>query len=386
MRFAFSSLLAVTLCSFSVPLTSRGAEPGTAAAPASEENEEEGFVPMFNGRDLSGWVNVNGSPETWSVGDGMIHCSGHPVCALRTEKQYENFILEAEWRHLKSGGNAGIFIWASALPAPGQPFLRAIEVQVLDHGFGTSDWFTTDGDVFAIHGATMKPFPPSMGMRSFPTEKRSKGSPEWNHYRVTCQDGTLRLAVNGKNVSGGSDCIWRKGYLGLESEGSPVDWRNVRIKELPGGQATAEQTAPLAEKSVKLYDGRSLRGWKEGGAPDKTWKPDDWTLKSPGADLPLTSEHEFSGDGVLIFDVNGPETKPGQFKLTFKGGNTTSSIVFGAPAGWQRITVTRAGGQITATLDGEKFGSAAAPEGTMDLSLSSPVEGTGFGNLFWTRK
>lgn len=353
--------------------------------PLRAAEADDGFVPMFNGKDLSGWVNVNGSPETWTVADGMIHCDGQPVCALRTEKQYENFVLEAEWRHLKSGGNAGIFIWASALPAPGQPFLRAIEVQVLDQGYGTSDWYTTHGDVFAIHGATMKPFPPSKGMRSFPTEHRSKASPEWNHYRVTCQDGTIRLAVNGKDVSGGSDCVWRKGYLGLESEGSPVDWRNVRIKELPGGKATDEQTAPPAEKSEKLYDGRSLRGWKdEGASGDKTWKPDDWSLLSPGADIALGLDRKLSGDGTLIFDVRGPEEQIGQFKLEFKGGNTTSAISQGAPAGWQRITLVRKNGKVTATRAGETFGEVTAPEGAMSLSLSSPYAGTRFGNLFWT--
>ena len=52
--------------------------------------DEEGFTPMFNGRDLSGWVNVNCSPETWAVRDGMITCTGTPTGALRTEKQYEN--------------------------------------------------------------------------------------------------------------------------------------------------------------------------------------------------------------------------------------------------------------------------------------------------------
>lgn len=373
---------------FTLPLALAALLPLTAvSSPALQAAEaaEEGFVPMFNGKDLSGWVNVNGSPETWTVSDGMIHCDGQPVCALRTKKQYENFIFEAEWRHLKSGGNAGIFIWASALPAPGQPFLRAIEVQVLDHGYGTSDWFTTHGDVFAIHGATMKPFPPSKGMRSFPTEHRSKGSPEWNHYRVTCQDGTIRLAVNGKDVSGGSDCVWRKGYLGLESEGSPVDWRNIRIKELPGGKATEEQTAPLAEKSEKLYDGRSLRGWKGPDAsPDKAWKPDDWSLISPGSDIGLSPDRIFSGDGILIFDVRGPEERIGQFKLEFRGGNTTAAISHGAPAGWQRITLVRKNGKITASRDGELFGEVTAPEDAMSLSISSPYAGTRFGNLFWT--
>src|SRR5258708_8454938 len=119
------------------------------------------FVSLFNGRDLSGWVNVNCAPETWSVRDGLIHCTGLPTGALRTVRQYENFILELEWRHLSSGGNSGVFIWASPIAATGVPFLRAIEVQVLDHGFnvpGKNEWYTTHGHVFPIHGPSMKPF------------------------------------------------------------------------------------------------------------------------------------------------------------------------------------------------------------------------------------
>jgi hypothetical protein len=97
--------------------------------------DDDGFVPLFNGRDLTGWVNANCAPETWSVRDEVIHCTGKPIGALRTERQYENFILEAEWRHLTSGGNSGIFIWGTPIAAPGVPFLRGIEVQVLDHGY-----------------------------------------------------------------------------------------------------------------------------------------------------------------------------------------------------------------------------------------------------------
>ena len=88
-------------------------------------------MPMFNGKDLSGWVNANCAPETWSIKDGVVSCTGMPTGAMRTEKQYENFILECEWRHLSSGGNSGVFIWGSPISAPGVPFLRGIEVQVL---------------------------------------------------------------------------------------------------------------------------------------------------------------------------------------------------------------------------------------------------------------
>src|ERR1044071_7751310 len=94
----------------------------TAALGAAPDD----FMPLFNGRDLSGWINANCAPETWSVRDGVIHCTGKPTGALRTTRQYENFILEAEWRHLSSGGNSGIFIWGTPIAAPGVPFLRGI--------------------------------------------------------------------------------------------------------------------------------------------------------------------------------------------------------------------------------------------------------------------
>src|SRR5205823_2932672 len=151
-----------------------------ACATIVEAADDDRFVALFNGRDLTGWVNANCAPETWSVREGMIHCTGHPTGALRTSRQYENFILELEWRHLESAGNSGVFIWGSPIAAPGVPFLRGIEVQVLDHGYnvaGKNQWYTTHGDVFPIHGATMSPFGRHNGERSFPSEERSKGSP-----------------------------------------------------------------------------------------------------------------------------------------------------------------------------------------------------------------
>jgi len=57
------------------------------------------FKDLFNGKDLTNWVDVNTSPETWSVKDGLLVCSGLPIGVMRSEKQYENFILVIEWRH-----------------------------------------------------------------------------------------------------------------------------------------------------------------------------------------------------------------------------------------------------------------------------------------------
>jgi hypothetical protein len=79
----------------------------TAGALTVGQAADEGFRPLFNGRDLTGWVNANCAPETWSARDGVVHCTGKPTGALCTDRQYENFVLEVEWRHLSQGGNAG---------------------------------------------------------------------------------------------------------------------------------------------------------------------------------------------------------------------------------------------------------------------------------------
>lgn len=206
------------------------------------EGKGEGWVELGE-KDFK---NVNCAEDTWSFKDGVIHCTGKPVGVMRTQKQYKNFELVAEWRHLKSAGNSGFFVWTvpesletlkpGALP-------RGIEVQVLDHGYAEQyeknnkkkgDWFTTNGDVFPV-GVKMTPFPPLSpnGQRSFPTKNLSKGSPEWNHYHISAIDGVVKLSVNGEQVSGGKDCSPASGYLCLESEGSPIEFKNVRIKELP---------------------------------------------------------------------------------------------------------------------------------------------------------
>ncbi len=332
--------------------------------------EEEGFIPLFNGKDLTGWVNVNCAPETWTVQEGMLHCDGLPTGALRTGRQYENFILELEWRHLKPGGNAGVFIWAAPLSAPGQPFLRAIEFQVLDHGYGQGPGHTTHGDVFPIHGSTMEPFGRHAGQRSFPSEERSKASPEWNHYRITCQDGTLRLAVNGKEVSGGENGTWRKGYIALESEGGVVDWRNVKIKELPGGKATPEQTAPLWDGSVSLYDGRSLRGWTSTTGPADSWSAKDWELTTKGEDAVLTLDRK-PGDFRLQFDVR-TESKDATAPLPVcLNGQALPGQATGQ---WTRYLVSRTGNQVQCRPEGalpETAKLLTVPAGPVEIFLKS---------------
>ena len=290
---------------------------------ACAQNIVEKFVPLFNGKNLDGWVNVNCAPETWTVQDGMIVCTGIPTGVMRTEKQYENYILELEWRHMVQGGNAGLFIHSDALPAPGKPFTRAIEAQIMDGN---------QGDVFAIQGATMTPdeLHPKGWLRALPKEDRMNPTGQWNHYRVECSDGMVTLAVNGEIVTRAYHLNPRKGYICLESEGSEVHFRNIRITEItglmlmtPGGVATGKVIVmsqnfsgikPLSEiignqdeGFRSLYNGLDLRGWKQVPGNIGHWQAKDWILEydgkseAEGDDKHLWTEDEF-GNFILIVD------------------------------------------------------------------------------------
>jgi Domain of Unknown Function (DUF1080) len=229
----------------------------SAGSPIATEADEPSALPKasIDGTGL-GWqklgeadfVNVNCAQDTWSWKDDVIHCTGTPTGVMRTKKQYTNFELVAQWQHLQSGGNSGIFVWTSeaalAELKPGKLPQRGFEVQVLDHGFTKqwekatgkkAEWFTTNGDVFPVGTAHMKPFPPAApdGQRSFPRKNLSKGIRQWNHYYVRSINGEIRLWVNGEEVSGGTKCEPRTGYLCLESEGAPVEFKELRIRELP---------------------------------------------------------------------------------------------------------------------------------------------------------
>ena len=160
-----------------------------------------------------------------------------------------NLELVVQWRHLKNAGNSGVFLWATPESikklAAGQGRLPVgIEVQILDLGYAEhykkrhkkpADWFTSHGDVFSTGGARIDPFPPvgPKGRRSFPTKNLSKGIGQWNHYYVRAINGEVRLWVNGEEVSGGTNSKPGTGYLCLESEGAPIEFKGLRIRELP---------------------------------------------------------------------------------------------------------------------------------------------------------
>jgi hypothetical protein len=237
--------VAFFLAPMAVPADREAAVGEGAAAPRAFI---DGKGPGWKKLGEADFVNVNCDKDTWTwKKDGSVYCTGKPVGVCRTQKQYTNFELVAEWRHNKSAGNSGIFVWTpeSALTKlkPNQ-LPSGIEVQVLDHGYAEQytkqtkkkpDWFTTHGDVFPVGKSKMKPFPPKSpdGSRSFPRKDLTKGFGQWNHYYVRAINGEIRLWVNGEEVSGGNGIEPHVGFVCLESEGSPIDFKNISLRELP---------------------------------------------------------------------------------------------------------------------------------------------------------
>lgn len=330
--------------------------PQEAAAPAAANLDAEGYQPLFNGVDLSGWVNVNTAPTTWTWRDGMVVCSGKPTGVLRTQRMYQDFELQLEYRHMQAGGNAGVFVMSDALTAVGQPFTRSHEVQVLD-GTETPD-YTSHGDVFAIHGAHLTPDRPHPKgwERCLPSEKRAKPSPEWNHYKITCRNGTLKLAVNGAEVSGASKLNPQRGYICLESEGSEVHFRNVRLKELPSNrmQLSPAMIATADQGFVSLYNGINLQGWRPlAPAIAAAWRAQDWKLAADAPASPIWSAGDF-GDCELIVDVRAAEGQP--VAVVHARGQSGFQVAVEPKPGnaWTRVRLHLEGARLSVDIDGQK--------------------------------
>jgi hypothetical protein len=374
-------------------------------ADARQPSAPGGYVPMFNGRDLSGWVNVNTHPSTFRWQDGEVITTGKPMGFLRTEKQYENFELEMEWMHVNKTevGNSGLFVWGDPLPAVGTVYTRGIEVQVLvnlEYKDKKSGKVTASshGDLFSIWGADCTPDRPhpTGAKRCIPSENRAKGGGEWNHYKVIANDGVIKLHVNGKEVSGVSKCTPRKGYLALESEGAECHFKNLKIKELPSTNPKPEECAKVWEGHVSIFNALDLAGWKtEAGA----WTVAGGHLKA-AKDGELMTEKKY-GPCELVFDWKQPAKSAGSLSavagpvsvtlgptgsLQYAMGMTvglgeTKAI---KPGAWNRAVVGYDGRVFTVSVNGQQAIREAVgkPLAAAEVRFYPPADGVEITNVF----
>lgn len=309
---------------------------------SSSAQQDDGFTSLYNGKDLTGWHNVNCAPDTFIAKGEEIITNGNPIGYLRSAKQYENFILEVDWMHknTKEVGNSGIFVWGDPLPAVGTGYTRGIEVQVLvnlEYRDKATNAVTASshGDLFSIWGAKCKPDRPHpVGWeRCLPIANHAKGGGEWNHYKVVANDGTIKLSVNGHEVSGVSQCSPRKGYLALESEAAQCHFKNLKIKELPSTNPKPDEIAKLDEGHKQLFDGISMNGWKT----EKDWKAQGGRLVASGT-ANLETQKAY-GPCEILFDWKLPaKTEKQEFTLTIGGQKKTVTLPSDKKAGgWTRF-------------------------------------------------
>ena len=286
---------------------------------------------IFNGKDLSGWVSVNCFNDTFVARDGMLFCTGNPTGFIRTDRMYENYVLDFDWKHEAKEGNAGLFVWSDPVPSAAQNmFPRAIEVQIML----TPDvkdkegrlLYTGQGDVFSIWGSKMTPLRPHPAgwERTLPSERVTKGAGEWNHYKVTCNQGNITVEINGHEVSGAKDVSPRTGYICLESEGSPIWFKDLCVKELPAAvPALAAKDVVMEGTGMRrLFDGKTLAGWREESGEEGHWTFDDGAAKFDGRGDSLWTAEEFA-DFELVADWRWTKAHQGKVKRPMIGVDGT---------------------------------------------------------------
>ncbi|MHC4540195.1 MAG: 3-keto-disaccharide hydrolase [Planctomycetota bacterium] len=174
-------------------------------------------IRLFNDKDFSGWtLSSNALKDTFSVKDGMIACTGKPAGYIRTKKDYTNYIVRLQLRHIKPG-NSGLLL---RVTGPDQVWPRSIEAQ------GASN---SMGDIWNIGQFPMKvDAERTRGRRTqklHPSNERPIG--QWNDYEVYLSGGRLAIFVNRLLQNTATDCEEVAGRIGIQSEGSPKEFRNI---------------------------------------------------------------------------------------------------------------------------------------------------------------
>ena len=188
---------------------------------------------LFNGENLDGWtIFVNDSiispEEFFYVNDGMIETIGIPLGYLRTVKEYSDYKLHVEWRYPEDPTNSGVFLHTSG---PDKIFPNHFQAQLKHQNAGD---FIVQGeglsasvrDTVYVSNEEEKPVVPKLK----PTNEKPAG--EWNSYDITCRGNTIEIKVNGVLQNTATDCSLSKGGIGLQAEGSKIQFRNLWLTSI----------------------------------------------------------------------------------------------------------------------------------------------------------
>ncbi len=223
--------LLIALTFVSLGIMAEGSETKSAAGSESKSAaaRDSKTIDLFNGKNFRGWKmhlkDENVDPkDVWEVRDGAIWCKGEPFGYMRTKKEYSNFKLVVEWRWPEKPSNSGVLlrmsgedkIWPLCLEAQLKNE-RAGDVVGMGCDFNEN---TRPADQFFRHAPRLH-------------DSNEKEPGGWNTYEITCKGDVVELSVNGKFQNKATGVAVRKGYIGLQSEGSPIMFRNVKLTPLP---------------------------------------------------------------------------------------------------------------------------------------------------------
>lgn len=195
-------------------------------------------IVLFNGKDFTGWTfymrtNAN-AMNTWSITNGMVHCTGTPTGYMRTLCGYTNYIVTVEWRFpitTKKPVNTGVCVFMQDRDPQASPkdiWGTCLECQGMHDHMGD---FWLHGGVTVNEGA-------NMGKTGIKMLSLSNENPlgEWTTYQCVVRENTVEIMVNGKSMNKITGCNLSSGYIGIQSEGGPFDLRNVTLERLSPNQ------------------------------------------------------------------------------------------------------------------------------------------------------
>ncbi|MEO6182239.1 MAG: DUF1080 domain-containing protein [Verrucomicrobiota bacterium] len=274
-----------------------------ASCVTSEPKTEAGFVSLFDGKTLNGWTLVQKKGPGYFVKDGAIVCPADGGNDLFTVKEYSDFVLRLDFK-LTPGANNGIGIRAPL--ESGEIAYIGNEIQVLDDSSPQYAHLQTGqncGSLYRILAA-----------------KRGAVKPpgEWNRYEIKADGRHITIVLNGKKVVDGNvnsvrdaeilgihpGMLRTRGHIGLLGHNSKVEFRNIRIKELP--KYVERDNVPPAGFTA-LFNGRDLTGWKGLVAdPVKRAKmaPEELAKAQTIADESMRKNWKVE-KGVLVFSGKG---------------------------------------------------------------------------------
>ncbi len=192
----------------------------------AEEILFKGF--LFNKQDLHGWKTINNKVDGWKVSNEILYTEGEGGGWLSTEKEYDNFILELEFK-LPPGGNSGVFIRA---PHEGDPAYTGMEIQILDDHAEKykklKEWQYTG----SIYGLQM------------PSKRVTKSAGIWQKMEIICSGPSIKVKLNNESIidanlidymqkeSSHPGLKRRKGFIGLQNHSTKVEYKNIKLTEI----------------------------------------------------------------------------------------------------------------------------------------------------------